>query len=313
MINKVDFFIIGAQKSATTSLYNYLSEHPEIYMPEVKENHFFVEDRVYNQGVQHFHRFYQTYAAQKVVGGAFVHMLTSQEAPERVYNYNKDAKLIVMLRNPVDRAYSAYHFAIKNGWESSKIKFFDAVKLQDERLKGNLTEQTDLAYVNSGMYAKHLSNWLKWFTKDKFLILFDSDFIADSQGQMKKVFNFLGVDESVIVNTNNAYNRSGDVRLKTLHRFLRNKESRFRRNVGKVLPFGIKSFYRRQILPTLDKYNKTEKKYTPLSFEERQSLFAYFEEDLKSLSDIIGVNVYELWKPQFHNKDSSKIKTSESR
>ena len=136
MISKVDFFIIGAQKSATTSVYNYLAKHPDIYMPEVKENHFFVEDRVYNQGIQHFHRFYQSYAEQKVAGGAFVHMFSSKEAPERVHNYNKDARFIVMFRNPVDRAYSAYHFAIKNGWESSKISFFDALKLQDERLSG---------------------------------------------------------------------------------------------------------------------------------------------------------------------------------
>jgi hypothetical protein len=311
MMNKVDFFIIGAQKAATTSLYNYLNQHPDIYMPEVKENHFFVEDRVYNQGVQHFHRFYQTYTDQKLVGGAFVHMISSKEAPERVYKYNPDAKFLVMLRNPVDRAYSAYHFAIKNGWESSKLAFFDALKLHDKRLAGNLTEQTDLAYINSGLYGKHLAHWFKWFGKDRFLIMLDSDLITDSKLQMQKVFNFLGADETVHINTSNKFNKSGDVRIKSLHHFLRNKESKVRRNVGKMLPFGIKSFYRHKILPSIDKFNKTEKEYEPLSFKERETLFSYFEQDLKDLSALIDKNVYDLWKPVSKNTDGKKVISKE--
>lgn len=302
-MNKVDFFIIGAQKAATTSLYNYLNQHPDIYMPEVKENHFFVEDRVYNQGVQHFHRFYQSYAGQKLAGGAFVHMLSSKEAPERVYNYNPEARLLVMLRNPIDRAYSAYHFAIKNGWESSKTNFFEALKLQEKRLSGNLTEKTDLSYFDGGLYAKHLSGWFKWFNKDRFLILLDTDFIEDSRLQMQRVFDFLNVDKSAEINTNLVYNKSGDVRLKSLHHFLRNKESKFRRNVGKILPFGLKSFYRQRVLPSIDKFNKTEKNYKPLSFKEREILFEYFEDDLKTLSGLLGTNVYELWKPVNKNPD----------
>lgn len=308
-MNKVDFFIIGAQKAATTSLYKYLNEHPDIFMPAVKENHFFVEERIYKQGVEHFHRFYQNYASEKLIGGAYVHMLSSKEAPERVFNYNDNAKLLVMLRNPIDRAYSAYHFAIKNGWESPKVSFMDAFELQEQRLSGNFTEKTDLSYFDGGLYAKHLTNWFKCFNKDNVLIVLDSDFISDSTLQMKKVFNFLSVSESVEINTDNRYNKSGDVRLKSLHHFLRNKESRFRRNVGKILPFGLKTFYRHHILSSIDKFNKTEKKYQPLSFEDREILFKYFEQDLKDLSALMDADVYELWKPHYKSTNQTDIKT----
>lgn len=309
MINKVNFFIIGAQKAATTSLYNYLNQHPDIFMPYVKENHFFVEDRVYRQGVEHFHRFYQNYSGEKLIGGAFVHMLSSQEAPERVFKYNSEAKILVMLRNPIDRAYSAYNFAIKNGWESPKNNFLDTFKLQEKRLSGNFTERTDLSYFYVGLYAKHLSNWFKWFPKEKFLILLDADFVADSKLQMQRVFNFLNAPEFQEINTDNVYNKSGDVRIKSLHHFLRNKESRLRRNIGKVLPFGVKTFYRHHILKSIDKFNKTEKKYKPLSLEDRAAVFGYFEQDLKALSDLINADVYELWKPGYKNSNTNSIKT----
>src|SRR5689334_24604680 len=112
-MNKVNFFIIGAQKSATTSLYNYLSEHPDIFMPQVKENHFFVDDRIYKKGIAHFHKYYKSYSNEKLIGGAYVHMLSSKEAPERVYHYNPDAKFLIMLSNPIDRDYFDYNFVIK--------------------------------------------------------------------------------------------------------------------------------------------------------------------------------------------------------
>lgn len=299
MVDKVNFFIIGAQKAATTSLYNYLGEHPDIFMPEVKENHFFVDERIYNKGIDHFHRYYESYAGQKLVGGAYVHMLSSKEAPERVYKYNKDAKFLVMLRNPIDRAYSAYHFAVKNGWESRNKNFFDTFKLQEERLNGNFTEKTDLSYFYVGLYATHLSHWFKFFSKDRFLILLDSDFVKDSQKQMKRVFEFLGATDYDKINTNLVYNKSGDVRFKALHHFLRNKESKVRRGIGKMLPFGLKTFYRKKILKSIDKFNKTEKKYKPLTIKERESLFKYFEQDLKELSVITNQNLHELWNP-FH-------------
>jgi len=296
-MNKVNFFIIGAQKSATTSLYNYLSEHPDIFMPQVKENHFFVDDRIYKKGIAHFHKYYKSYSNEKLIGGAYVHMLSSKEAPERVYHYNPDAKFLIMLRNPIDRAYSAYHFAIKNGWESPTTAFMDTIQMEQQRLHGSLTERTDLSYFYVGLYSLHLSNWFKYFPKDRFLILFDSDFFSDTHKEVKKVLQFLSVADSYNINTNKVYNKSGDVRFKKLHHFLRNKDSKIRQGIGKFLPFGLKSFYRRQILSSIDKFNKIEKEYKPLPLSDKERLFKYFEEDLKNLSALVGKDVYTLWNP----------------
>ena len=76
-----------------------------------------------------------------------------------------------------------------------------------------------------------------------------------------------------------------------------------------MLPFGVKSFYRHHILSSIDKFNKTEKNYNPLSFKDRELLFKYFEEDLKALSALIDRNVYELWKPSHETAISGETQS----
>ena len=296
-MNKVDFFIIGAQKAGTTSLYNYLAEHPDIFMPVVKENQFFVEKRFYDKGESYYHKFYSDYKSQKLAGGAYVHMFSSKEAPERVYNYNKNAKILIMLRNPIDRAYSAYHFALKNGWESSNINFLSTLKLQDERINGSYTEQTNLSYFYCGLYYQHISQWLQWFPKENLYIGFNSDFKKNAAESIKKVFQYLNVPDDIQVNTNTIHNKSGDVRFKSLHYFLRNKENKFKKNMSKLLPFQLRYVMRTRVRKQFDKFNMIEKEYKPLSQEERKIVFNYFENDIKQLSQLLGKDLYQEWQP----------------
>ena len=297
-MHKVDFFIIGAQKAGTTSLYKYLAEHPEIFMPEIKENHFFCEERFYNKGEDFFHRYYSNYNNQKIIGGAYVHMLSSPEAPERVFAYNKNAKILLMLRNPIDRAYSAYHFALENGWESSNVSFVDSLKLQQKRVHGNYTDKTDLSYFYSGLYYQHICNWLKFFPKESIYILLFDDLKENPEHALKQLFNYLGVSDRVAINTNIAHNKSRGVKYKNLHYFIRNKESGVKRIMASVIPFKLRYVLRTKVRRAIDKVNITEKKYEPLSDEQKKIVFKYFEEDVKLLSKFMNRDLYECWKPK---------------
>ncbi len=298
MNKNVDFFIIGAQKAGTTSLYKYLNEHPDIFMPKVKENHFFAEERFYKRGVEYFHKYYEDYSNQQLAGGAYVHLFSCNEAPERIFNYNRNAKILIMLRNPIDRAYSAYNFALKNGWESPKNAFLETIKLQSKRSKGNFTEQTDLSYFQVGLYNTHISNWLKWFKKDQLFILLDTDLKQKDQQPIKNLFGFLGVDKNVNINTEMVYNKSGDVKFKSVHYFIRDKESPVKRIFSKLLPFKARYFLRTRLRKFIDKFNMIEKKYEKLTIEERAEVYKYFENDVQNLSVLLDKDFDMLWRPK---------------
>ena len=104
---KLDFLIICTQKAGTTSLYEYITQHPQLYLPKVKEIQYFVDERFYNKGDSYLNSFTQDRKNETIGGMAYVHMLPSKEAPLRVKAYNPDMKMLVMHRAPVKRAYSA--------------------------------------------------------------------------------------------------------------------------------------------------------------------------------------------------------------
>lgn len=110
---QVDFIIVGAMKSGTSSLAFHLSNHPDIYMPE-SEVHFFNDDEAYEKGYQHYLNQFE-YLQNKIVGEKTPTYSYLKKCPERIYDFNANVKLIWIFRNPVDRAYSNYWHAVKRG------------------------------------------------------------------------------------------------------------------------------------------------------------------------------------------------------
>ena len=143
-----DFLIIGTQRGGTTSLYNYLVEHPGIGAASIKEVHFF-DTPHFKQGLAwyrgHFPSAFQRYYVERslkhgfVTGEASPYYLFHPHAPKRVAGLMPQMKLIVMLRNPVDRAYSHYHHEVAGGHEKLAT-FEEAIACEDERLAGEARE-----------------------------------------------------------------------------------------------------------------------------------------------------------------------------
>lgn len=278
---KVDFLIIGTQKAGTTSLYHYIKQHPEIYFSEVKEVTYFVDDILYEKGKDYYHSFFNKYSNEKVTGSAYVHMLPSVDAPERVRDYNPNMKIIVMLRNPADRAYSAYNYAIKNGWEDSTISFEKSMTLESKRV---LQRQYDLCYFHNGLYYKHLINWMKFFNNDNFIVFWDTELKKDPKSVLSKIFKHLDVkDESNNIDTSKAYNKAGKVRLKVLQKFLLNKNSRIKKLIGSFIPKSFKILIRSRLLPCIYSLNQIEeenKEFDTTPFE------SFFFEDQNKLDEL---------------------------
>jgi hypothetical protein len=196
-----DFLILGAQKAGTTALYAYLRWHPQVTGPSFKEVSFF--DRHYAHG----ERWYRAHLPIKrggIVGEASPSYLFHPLAAERVAHMVPRARLIALLRNPVDRAFSHYQHEVALGRE--ELSFEDALAQEDERMEGELERMLrdptyfsypwwNYTYAARGRYAEQLERWLASFPRDQLLVLFTEELAADTAGTYRRVLDFLGVDD----------------------------------------------------------------------------------------------------------------------
>jgi hypothetical protein len=189
------FFIIGAPKAGTTSLHNYLAEHPEIHMSAVKEPRFFAgpenglpypPDRVANQA-----SYEQLFESDLAVRGESstdytIHPRRSG-VPERIKSYVPDAKFIYLVRDPVERALSHYRMIVALMGEQRSLR----------EVLGNLDDLYS-PYISAGLYATQLELYLRHFPKDRVLVVDHSDLLATRQATLSRIFEFLEVDASFI-------------------------------------------------------------------------------------------------------------------
>lgn len=196
-----DFVIIGAQRGGTTSLHRYLGEHPQIVLPATKELHYF--SRYYARGADWYRtQFPICLPAGTLTGEATPYYLFHPHAPRRLRAFAPDAKLIVLLRDPVDRAYSHYHHERRRGNEP--LSFEAAIAAEEERLRGEVARMLadegydspahrHHGYLARGRYAEQLRAWFDVFPRERVLVLESETFYADPRGTLRQVTDILGV------------------------------------------------------------------------------------------------------------------------
>jgi hypothetical protein len=204
---KPSFIIIGAQRAGTTSLYNYLCEHPAILPARRKEVHFF--NRNFAHGTQWYWAQFPAWIEHRDRWGK--RTLTGESTPayvfhplaaQRVRQTLPDVKLIVLLRNPVDRAFSHYRHGLREGYES--LPFGEALALESARtdpIRQRMKADPDYydadylfySYRARGIYADQLARWFDVFPREQFLIDTSEAFYADPAAVMNDTFAFLSV------------------------------------------------------------------------------------------------------------------------
>jgi hypothetical protein len=195
------FLVLGAQKAGTTALFAYLREHPDVTGPAWKEVSFF--DRHYARGIRWYRGNFPLRGRRcAAVGEASPSYLFHPLAPERVRAAVPDAHLIVLLRNPVDRAHSHYQHEVALGRET--LSFEEALEREPERLAGEVERLTsdpgyfshawwNYTYVSRGRYAEQLERWLALFPRRQLLVLLTDELSADPRATYTRVLQFLGV------------------------------------------------------------------------------------------------------------------------
>lgn len=205
-----DFLIIGTAKSGTTTLHGWLSEHPFVVPAVKKEVHFFDYD--FYRGLDWYRTHFPLASARAeferehgrpfFTGEASPTYISHQWAPERIAQVLPDVKLIVALRNPVDRAYSQFQMSRREGEESES--FADAVALEEERLRGEkLRSRADKrynswplgcwSYIWRSSYADQIERWFELFPRERFLFLKTDDLDSDAQRTLDRAYEFLGL------------------------------------------------------------------------------------------------------------------------
>lgn len=191
-----NFLVIGAQKSGTTWLYHMLRQHPEVFVPKCKEVHFFNKSENYERGVDWYRSFFVGRDDEKAIGEATPNYFWTSKnertyysrtanVPSLVKNIIPRSKIILTLRNPVERAVSAYYEHIRQGRISPRERISDILNLY--------------GILSMGYYDIHLQRWAKIFPNEQFLILiFEEDIAAGNGKTAEKVYQFLDVDPSFV-------------------------------------------------------------------------------------------------------------------
>jgi hypothetical protein len=235
-----DFFIVGAPKAGTSSLYYYLSQHPNVFLSEPKEPHFFHNRRspgspvLGEKNLNEYLRLFEGVPDNVRAGEASTSYLYSANAAREIREVCPDAKIMMILRDPVDRAYSHYWNHVRDGNEH--LSFEEALWDEAERIENR--RWCGSYYVAGGRYAEQVARYLDVFGREAVKVYLFEDLKRDARGVCWDAFSFLGVDPDVPINTKEAYNRSGQPRSTQLSRFsYRLSKNEF---VAKMLPVTLR-------------------------------------------------------------------------
>lgn len=308
-----DFLVIGAVKAGTTSLHAYLDQHPEIYLSPIKETNFFSlsdmqfthfrKDYRYDVTID-FERYlsrrplvekhiahvldFKTYEAlfddaqeAAMLGEVCNSYLICPSSAKAIYQQNPKAKIIAVLRNPVERAFSQYLMNIKEG-KTTESDFITEIKadLALNRRGWGVSHQ----YHELGHYASQLRPYFETFPNEQIKVLFFDDFKKDSTQFLKDLFNFLGVQQ-IPIDTSVKLNQAGKPRLGKLN-FLLTQTG--------IISF-LKSIFPRNIRQQLAKLVYTKKGLPKLQTEEREYLLKYYRDETANLETLLGKNL-DHWK-----------------
>jgi hypothetical protein len=194
-IQKLDFLVAGAQKSGTTALNYYLKRHPRIALPVKKELHFFDNDELFAGGNVSYgplHEMFQAARPGCIAGENTPIYLYWRPALPRIRAYNPAMKFIVILRNPIERAFSQWNMQRTRGIEP--YDFLDAVGAEPGRIAQSAPKQLrKFSYVDRGRYAEQLERAFRLFPRERFLVIKYEEFRARQREMVEAVFRFLGL------------------------------------------------------------------------------------------------------------------------
>lgn len=297
-----NFLMAGAAKSGTTALYQYLFNHPDIFFSRAKEPSFFsaqffsfpgdgIRDNLkyFTSTIDDYRRLYEDVSVQKIIGDASTDTMYFPECIPLIQRYLGDPAILFMLRNPVERAFSAYGHLVRDNRET--LRFEDALQEEEKRIANHWNPLWH--YKRCGMYSNQIAPFLDHFSRVK-IILFD-DFRKDHHAVVKEVCNFLEIDSTFQPdNRNSEVNVSGKPKVRWFNDIflMKNPIQQAIRKTGSWI-MGDVAYAR--LRETVRKTNLERMTMKP---ETRAYLTEYFREDIIKLQDLIDRDLSNWLKPK---------------
>jgi len=286
-MTKLDFIGIGAEKSGTSWLAKMLSQHPQIFIPPEKELQFFNREYMHNPEVENanyyynldwYHNHFSSAKKNQIKGEFSPTYLWSRTAPKKIFEYNSDIKLIVILRNPVEKLFSLYLFYQQIG------------VLQNISFRKTLKKRPDL--LTRGLYYQQLKKYYDLFPYNQIKVLLFNDLLTNKTDLLHRVEEFLGVEEFVPNNVGEKINPTKTSKLPFLNytieqtrRFLREKKAFDILHIIRKVQFD--NFAKLLLRKNTVCFDQKPK----LQSDDRAWLIDYYQKDIKNLEGLIGRNL----------------------
>jgi hypothetical protein len=297
--NKIDFFLVGAARCGTTSLYNYLNNCEDVFLPKVKEPNFFSNvdspksedfelpkpDKSYHSKIinskEIYDSLYQDAAINQLKGDTSPSYLWDRKVAKKLYDHNPHAKIIISLRHPVERAYSHYIMNYYTGADSNK-SFQEALNDQKIEMWGTCNQ-----YLEMSAYFHQVNAYYEIFPKSQIKILIYEDWTKDVRMKVNEVFEFLGLKPcESIYNGNIESNKIKPVKKMFLLNFLRQN------NIKST----IKNIISQDNIDSLKNYIfSDDKEIKKIDEGLRDRLSQSFIEDINRLSQLTGIDFSHKW------------------
>lgn len=312
-----NFIVVGAAKAGTTSLYNYLKQHPEVFLPpDYKESRFFAHEKITNTlhyknssifSFEAFQQQYENVANEQAIGdfGNVYLQFPDVSIPKIKQYLGEEVKIIVILRDPVERAFSAYKFACRNQYES--VSFQYAIEHEYNRVNQYNFPPDIFHYLDHSLYFEKIKAYLEAFKDVK--VLFFDDLKIDSKSTINELLNFLDVSTNHEINAGTIYNEGSGVpaNIKLFNALFNGKQvaNSVKPYLEKVPPL----FYLGQKSLQFLEYSRNKlmvNKEIHLDPELENELRQYFKNDIENLEELLNKDLSH-WKEK-KNKEQATTK-----
>ena len=287
-MKKIDFAIIGAQKSGTTALFDMLKQHPDICFPLKKEDMFFVRDDLYNEGGSYLDKVYGEGGDKGVIGYSYVNLMYFyQVSAPRLYDNNPGMKLVCVLRDPVKRAYSAYNFMRSRGVEECG-SFEDALRRERECADSpDFIFNANFTYLKHGIYADQLSDFISRFGRDSLRVYTQEELKQNYRAVCSDIFHFLGVVDVSDSLEERVSNKTGRPASRMVSRIVY-ADSPVKRLYKMLFPERLRALIRTALVARIKRLNIRDTGYDRISPETEAYLRGFFGPHNKRLESLIG-------------------------
>ncbi len=279
-MRKPDFFILGAAKCGTTSLWYYLGQHPQLFLCQPKEPGFFVKGRKAVAEPADYFSLFDAAGEGRLAGEASPAYLSGPETPELIRLLCPDAKFIISVRHPADRAYSFYHFRRALGLESART-FEQALELEPRRSADDRFRWNCL-YFRTGLYGQQTARYLRVFDRSRFYFLTLDRLKREPLSVLREIFAFLGVSTDFEPDLSRKFTNFFTMRNAPLHHW-------WREHVWRKFPRAQKHW-------PINVLNRLEWKHNvcsipPMDAGIRRKLSEDYRDDLRLFSQLTGLEV----------------------